>query len=270
MSDSLPPLPDDLAQLFARANAEPEREELLANVRDGISRTMILRGIPGFGPDDPGGGGGGSGGAGGAGASSGAGATVSAGSVVVAKTLAVKMAAIAATAGLAIGLGAGHEWGARQRRDGAPIVVADADSAPRADVYGERSVDVGSLPSVPVLIDAGVAVTARSVTSTAPKALADVSPIGRSPLRRERELVDGAAGALKNGNAQQALDLSDQAARQFPDGQLSEEREVIAIEALLALGRRVEARARTERFHVVFPGSPVGARLAAKINSSGP
>jgi outer membrane protein assembly factor BamD (BamD/ComL family) len=44
-------------------------------------------------------------------------------------------------------------------------------------------------------------------------------------------------------------------AAQFPDGSLSQEREVVAIQALLALGRPEDARARAARFAQRWPGS---------------
>jgi hypothetical protein len=266
MSESLPPLPDDLARVFARANAESERDEVLADVRSRVSRAMALRGVPGFDvasppgedaqPHDdlldgevPG--------------NKGAGT----GDALVAKALAVKAAALAATAGLAVGFGAGHEWGARAPRGAAPMaVVASASTAvapPSAS--SERSVSVDELPAVPQ-----EAPRAPSSARNAPTPSASIEdgPNGRSALRRERELVDGASGALRAGNAEQALALSEQAGRLFPGGQLAEEREALAIEALIVLGRRAEAKARTERFRERFPRSPAGARLSTKIDLS--
>lgn len=267
MSESLPPLPDDLARLFARANAESERDQVLADVRSRVSRALALRGAVGFDvassspgeevpPRDDRQHGGRSG-------NKGAGT----GDGLVAKSLAVKAAALAATAGLAVGLGAGHEWGARAPRGSAPMAaVASASSAvvpPPAS--GERSISVDDLPAV--LQQAPRAPSAARSAPT-PSASIEDGPNGRSALRRERELVDGASGALRAGNAEQALALSEQAGRQFPDGQLAEEREALAIEALIALGRRAEAKARTARFREKFPRSPAGARLSSKIDPS--
>jgi hypothetical protein len=58
-----------------------------------------------------------------------------------------------------------------------------------------------------------------------------------------------------------ALDLTRQHARLFPAGGLVPEREVLAIEALVQLGRLEEARARFGAFRARFPGSPHLARL---------
>ena len=61
--------------------------------------------------------------------------------------------------------------------------------------------------------------------------------------------------ALAGGDARGALGWVDRHARRFPSGALVEERERLAIEALLRLGRRTDAEARAERFHRRFPRS---------------
>lgn len=52
-----------------------------------------------------------------------------------------------------------------------------------------------------------------------------------------------------------ALDLANFADDRYPSGSLVQEREVVAIEALVHLGRMDEARARGEHFLRRFPGS---------------
>ena len=59
--------------------------------------------------------------------------------------------------------------------------------------------------------------------------------------------------SLGRGDPQAALDSARQHARRFPNGQLAEEREAIAIEALARLGRQAEARTRAEHFRRVYP-----------------
>jgi hypothetical protein len=53
-----------------------------------------------------------------------------------------------------------------------------------------------------------------------------------------------------------ALELAEQHARLYPGGKLTQERELLAISALVALGRRTAALARGERFEQAFPTSP--------------
>jgi hypothetical protein len=58
-----------------------------------------------------------------------------------------------------------------------------------------------------------------------------------------------------------ALALTEEHARRFPGGDLVLEREVLAIEALAALHRRPEARARLNALRDEFPRSLHIARL---------
>jgi hypothetical protein len=74
-------------------------------------------------------------------------------------------------------------------------------------------------------------------------------------VAQEVLLLRRAHEALLAGAPAQALTLTDDHARAFPKGTLVQEREVIAIEALLDLGRREVALQRVERFRARFPGS---------------
>ncbi len=75
-------------------------------------------------------------------------------------------------------------------------------------------------------------------------------------LRARQEIRSDPAGALA---------LTDEHARRFPAGTLAPEREVLAIEALAALGRTSEARARLGAFRDRYPQSPHVARLEALV-----
>jgi len=61
---------------------------------------------------------------------------------------------------------------------------------------------------------------------------------------------------LRSGQPRAALLVLEQAARDFPNGELSQEREALAIEALRELGNTTEARRRAEAFLARFPASP--------------
>jgi hypothetical protein len=71
----------------------------------------------------------------------------------------------------------------------------------------------------------------------------------------------GRAEQLLASNPSAALGLTDQHAKSFPTGALAQEREFIAIQALVALGRRDEAVARAARFRSSFPASAHLRRL---------
>lgn len=80
-------------------------------------------------------------------------------------------------------------------------------------------------------------------------------------LREERVLIDVARAALRR-NPEDGLVAIRQHEDAFLHGQLAEEREALAVQLLLRLGRRDEARQRFEAFARGFPGSALGAALA--------
>lgn len=101
-------------------------------------------------------------------------------------------------------------------------------------------------------------VVAVEPSHAAPRSPAPVDPGAEfALLQRAREaLATDPAAALR---------VTDEHRRTFPRGRLSEEREVLAIEALAALGRWPAARARAERFERRYPGSVHHDRLAALL-----
>ena len=66
-------------------------------------------------------------------------------------------------------------------------------------------------------------------------------------VRAEASLVDRAKRSLV-GSPSMALELTNEAKRDFPNGMLVEEREAIAVQALAKLGRAEQAKQRGERF----------------------
>ncbi|MBN9163333.1 MAG: hypothetical protein BGO98_41695 [Myxococcales bacterium 68-20] len=111
------------------------------------------------------------------------------------------------------------------------------------------TIDVDSLPTA---------------AESAPK-LAEprTTPTPRAPtdrLARELALLDHARAVL--GTAPEAaLRDVDRHARDFSDGQLVAEREVIAVDALKRLGRMSEARARGKAFSERAPGTSAARRI---------
>jgi hypothetical protein len=76
-------------------------------------------------------------------------------------------------------------------------------------------------------------------------------------LRARRQLASNPAASLE---------LTGEDAERFPNGALSPEREVLAIDALVRLGRLPEARARLALLHARYPQSPHLARLDALLH----
>lgn len=112
----------------------------------------------------------------------------------------------------------------------------------------------------------------RTVEPTAPAPLvppAPPPPHASAPapgsLPPERDLLVHARSLLAAGDAAGALASLEDHASRFPKPQLGEEREALAIQALVALGRYDDARARARRFHEGSPNSLFAPVIDAAI-----
>lgn len=74
-------------------------------------------------------------------------------------------------------------------------------------------------------------------------------------LAAERALVEAARVALTRGRVDEALSSLERHEREFADGRLAEERESLAVQALLARGDTPGARRRADQFRQRFPTS---------------
>jgi hypothetical protein len=81
----------------------------------------------------------------------------------------------------------------------------------------------------------------------------------------EMDLLREAQGSLGSSPAT-TLARCEEHARLYPTGSLAEEREVLAVDALLRLGRRGEAEARAARFRGEHPGSAYLRRLDSLLD----
>ncbi len=86
-------------------------------------------------------------------------------------------------------------------------------------------------------------------------------------LAAERAIVEAARTSLSRSRGAAALEALDDHARRFPHGRLAEEREALAVQALVALGRGAEAKERAVRFRRTFPESILLPAVAAAIGS---
>ena len=82
----------------------------------------------------------------------------------------------------------------------------------------------------------------------------------KAPSRPEAEILQEAQQAL-GSDPNRALTLCAEHAQDHPGGALSQEREVISIDALVRLGRTDEARARADAFRRRHPTSGHNRRL---------
>ncbi len=98
-------------------------------------------------------------------------------------------------------------------------------------------------------------------------ALATASP-SRDQLTAERQLLDLARGALEREEPERALDATARHERKYPNGALVQEREAMAIRALVMLGRVGEAHERADRFRTRFPQSLLLPTIDATVGTA--
>jgi hypothetical protein len=136
----------------------------------------------------------------------------------------------------------------------APVAANDMQPARRhaARVRAVRSVSVATEPLRPVEVQAPVA----TVTAPEPARPSELSLIQRAEAAR--------------GRPAEALAVLDTHQRLYPQGNLAQEREVLAIELLLKVGQSAQARSRAAQFQERYPSSAhlprVRALLARSVN----
>jgi hypothetical protein len=131
----------------------------------------------------------------------------------------------------------------------------------------EPSATLGLAPLAPLapLASSAPLAPASSPSVDRPKGpLASAEPKQEDDPVAEMALLHSAQDALRTSPSS-ALGKTAEHARRFPRSALAQEREVIAVEALVKLGRKDEARARVARFEKTYPGSTHARRLAALV-----
>ncbi|HEY1812913.1 MAG TPA: sigma-70 family RNA polymerase sigma factor [Kofleriaceae bacterium] len=179
-----------------------------------------------------------------AGVLAGIGRPVAAGAAVLATKTAIVAVACALVTGVVIGA-AGQRALATRDVPATPAAIASVAPPPPP-------------PSAPVLPPAQPPVA----TSPSPP----IPPPSSSPatdLAAEAALIEAARVALRNGHPRDAIESLRTHARRFAAGQLGEERELLWIEAAIAVDDRVDAQHRIARFRASYPASVHGARLDA-------
>lgn len=176
-----------------------------------------------------------------AGAATGAGAALTVGAL--AKTAAV---------GFSIGLGVLFAGGT-----GARLVTAPTEAAMASAMVVPSAAPVTAIGPAPRSVGAAPLATAPlgHPTPNVTVARADDS------LSAEARRVAEARAVLRVGDAAAALAVVRAAAREFPTGELAEERAVLEVEALVALGRRSEAETAAATLLGRYPRSPHAARV---------
>ena len=129
-----------------------------------------------------------------------------------------------------------------------------------------RSPSAQSAPSAP---SARVESESAHAASKATTAHGDAPSTGAALAQNtvvvsEVELLKRARSALA-ADPVAALSLTEQCRAQYPNGGFAQERDFIAISALLRMGRADEAHSRFSLFKMHYPGSPYLARLTRML-----
>jgi hypothetical protein len=119
-------------------------------------------------------------------------------------------------------------------------VVPSAPSASPA-----RNEDVTDDTAILINVDGGMPTAAPTAAPSA----------ARDALAEERAILDVARTALGRNDGAHAMEAVERHARLYSRGQMAEEREAIAVQALVKLGRKEEAAARGARFRARYPNS---------------
>jgi hypothetical protein len=189
-------------------------------------------------------------------------AATSAGSKMVGKALwlsALKLGAVVAIGVPAVGLTARavmhHETHAT-----AAAATSPAVQPARARAAGGPPIDSSpsGAPAAQVAVDVPKPGSGQRAGHTAARA---ESPDGPSALRAESLLLGVARAKLAAGDARGALEDVARLGAQFPHGRLLQEREVLAIDCLAAMGNRQGMRTRAREFLERFAESPYSAHL---------
>jgi len=144
------------------------------------------------------------------------------------------------------------------------VMRRSAPNEPERVVYVERT--------------PATAFTMTSAESASPQSQASVAAAPTAPQRapfagtghqlaEERALLDVARGALEREDAAQALAATEKHERTFANGILVQEREAMAIRALVMIRRLDDARARAGRFRKRFPDSVLLPTIESTINA---
>jgi hypothetical protein len=228
MSEHLDPLPPDIAELFAEERGD-RADALAPAARDRLRvRLAALGPVPVPVPAAP------------------AGAAAAKGAIAAKIGIAAIAFGIGGVSGAAV-----HAMLAKAPPP-APVVTASV-SAETAMAPPSVVVSANDLPDA-------VAEAPSAHASAAPP------PSREDRLKRERSSLEVARTALTRGDFSAALAAIDRHSREFPRGQLAEERESMRIQALVGLGRGTEAREQAARFRRDFPGSMLQGTVDAALS----
>jgi hypothetical protein len=212
-----------------------------------------------------------------AGATGLAASTAAAGSKVLGKTLWLSVLKWSAVVALGVpAAGVATRWVVHREATSNAQVASTSKSEPLAKTMASAAPPVESTPSMPVVVPPGMP-TVTATTAIAPVAPLDVRSTPRvhggasgasappkdvpSALNRESRSLGAARAKFAAGDPRGALDDATRLGVDFPHGRLAQEREVLAIDCLAALGDGEGTRARATAFVHRFAQSPYLAHV---------
>ena len=145
----------------------------------------------------------------------------------------------------------------------APLAPPSRDTPAAVPIAPERQA-ITKAPGLPGPSSAGPGASSRTQTGVPSSRLTGAV----DPVADERTLLDEARVAVEREDGAAALVTTEEHARRYPRGILVQEREAIAVRALVLLGRIDEARARVDRFRQAFSGQPPLARARIERRDS--
>jgi hypothetical protein len=153
---------------------------------------------------------------------------------------------------------------------GGLVGAAVMHGAPASAVVATSMASEASAPSAAAPLEAPAPLASAAIEApiTSAASVAAKPPSGDARgAAAERALVDAARIALASGEPSQALDIVERHVRDYPQGRLVEEREAIAIRALVKAGRYDEARERGARFQARYARSVAAPAVSAALRS---
>jgi hypothetical protein len=252
MSDERGRLPPDLAALLsAERVAPPPSDEARGRVRDRLGQTLGLT-LGTTAATAP------SAGVGKLGAAAGKSAAASLG--VAAKVSLTLVAVGGLAAGGWVGWRAARAPRVSPRTSiaSSPLATAPAATAPTPLAPSPSLAPLAPSPSLAPAPLAPAAPSSRRLSQASQARLPRPAapPAARhGSLAEERALLAGARTALADGDGDTALAAVERHAREYPDGQLSEERDSLRVRALAASGDHERARAAADEFARLHPRS---------------
>lgn len=152
---------------------------------------------------------------------------------------------------LLVGAIAGVEGHAALARKPSPSTYVEKPAVPKPPETTAASVE-----SLPLVVDSSSPKDPQPrPQASKPTSSPAVGAGAAGTLAKERSVLDPARAALAAGDPGRALKLADAHSHEFPRGVLSEEREAIAIHALVSMGRFEQANSRAARFRKQYPNS---------------